>query len=180
MELAAAMAAEAGQTAGDLAAFERLLRACERRVFRTALHLLGNPADAEDAAQEVFLRLHRNFARLDADRDPAPWIYRVTVNVCRDMARSRARTEELADTPSSAPAADEEIGRAERTRMVERALRSLPEKQRAAVVLRDIEGLPTSEVARVLGSTEATVRSQVSAARLRIKAFIEGLTRRRV
>ena len=96
------------------------------------------------------------------------------------MARSRARTEELADTPSSAPAADEEIGRAERTRMVERALRSLPEKQRAAVVLRDIEGLPTSEVARVLGPTEATVRSQVSAARLRIKAFIEGLTRRRV
>jgi RNA polymerase sigma-70 factor (ECF subfamily) len=63
---------------------------------------------------------------------------------------------------------------------VERALRSLPEKQRAAVVLRDIEGLTTREVARALRVSEATVRSQLSTARLRIKAFVEGLSRRRI
>jgi RNA polymerase sigma-70 factor (ECF subfamily) len=180
MELAAAMAADAGPTVEDLAAFERLVREHERRVYRTALHLLGNHADAEDAAQEVFLRLHRNYRRLAAEPDLAPWIYRVAVNVCRDAARRRRRTEELADTASFALSAEDEVGLAERAHVVRRALRSLPEKQRAAVVLRDMEGLPTHEVAAVLGTSEATVRSHISAARLRIKAFVDGWTRRRV
>ena len=180
MQLAAAMAEDAGQAAGDLAAFEWLVRAHERRVFRIALHLLGNRADAEDAAQEVFLRLHRNFRRLDRERDPACWICRVTVNVCRDVLRRRPRTEELQETASAALSAEDEMGLAERARAVRLALRSLPAKQRAAVVLRDIEGLRTAEVAAVLGTREATVRSHVSAARLRIRQFVEGWTRRRV
>jgi RNA polymerase sigma-70 factor (ECF subfamily) len=180
MELAAAMATDAGQTAADLAAFERLVREHERRVFRTSLHLLGNHADAEDAAQEVFLRLHRNLRRLDTERDVAPWIYRVAVNVCRDLARRRPRTEELVEVPSGAMSAEEEVGRAEQSRLVRTAIRSLPEKERTAVVLRDIEGLTTAEVATVLGASEATVRSHLSAGRLRIKAFVEGWTRRRV
>ena len=165
---------------GDLAAFERLMRCYERRVFLIALRLLGNYEDAQDAAQEVFLRLHRHLGRMRADRDPGPWLYRVAVNVCRDLARARARVEALEETADPAGAHDEALGRKQRRRLVEKALGSLPAKQRAAVVLRDIEGLATPEVARALGCSEATVRSQVSAARLRIKAFVEGLLRRRV
>ena len=152
---------------GDLAAFERLMRCYERRVFLIALRLLGNYEDAQDAAQEVFLRLHRHLGRMRADRDPGPWLYRVAVNVCRDLARARARVEALEETADPAGAHDEALGRKQRRRLVEK-------------VLRDIEGLATPEVARALGCSEATVRSQVSAARLRIKAFVEGLLRRRV
>ncbi|HWQ54441.1 MAG TPA: RNA polymerase sigma factor [Bryobacteraceae bacterium] len=163
---------------GDLAAFEGLVRRYERRVFLTALRLLGNHADAEDAAQEVFFRLHRSLRRMDPDRDPAPWIYRITVNACRDLARARPPAGSV-EEPSAPGGTEEEIGRRERRSLVARALGSLPAKQRAALVLRDIEGLSTREVAEVLGSSEATVRSQVSTGRVRVKQWIERILRRR-
>lgn len=163
---------------GDLAAFEGLVRLHERRVFLTALRILGNHADAEDAAQDVFLRLHRSLRRMDPGREPAPWIYRLTVNACRDLARARPPAGSP-EEPSAPAGAEEEIGRRERRALVGKALQSLPEKQRAALVLRDIEGLSTREVAQALGSSEATVRSQVSTGRLRVKEWIERVSRRR-
>jgi RNA polymerase sigma-70 factor (ECF subfamily) len=68
---------------------------------------------------------------------------------------------------------------AERRRVLEMSLRMLPQKERAALVLRDLEGLPTNEVARILGSSEATVRSQISKARVKVKDFVERYFRRR-
>jgi RNA polymerase sigma-70 factor, ECF subfamily len=163
--------------AGDMAAFERLVRHYERRVFLTALRVLGSRADAEDAAQEVFLRLHRHLRRISGG-DPGPWIYRVTVNVCRDMARARPPAASVEET--AAPVDTErEAGLRERRRLLESALAGLPPKQRAALVLRDIEGLSTREVAEALGSSEATVRSQISTARLRVKELLERMLRRR-
>jgi RNA polymerase sigma-70 factor, ECF subfamily len=167
--------------AGDAAAFEQVLIRHERRVFLTALRLLGSVEDAEDAAQEVFLRLHKHLRRFDEAREFAPWMYRVTVNVCRDMARKRARESavEFVDAEySAAPAM--EIGREEQRRIVREGLKVLPVKERAALVLRDIEGLPTKEVARILGSSEGTVRSQVSTGRLKIKKFADRFRRRKL
>jgi DNA-directed RNA polymerase specialized sigma24 family protein len=78
--------------AGDAAAFEAILCQFERRVLLTAMRLLnGNLEDAKDAAQQVFLRLHRSLHQLDASRHFTSWLYRITVNVCRDMLRVRAR-----------------------------------------------------------------------------------------
>lgn len=160
----------------QLGTFEQILIAHERQVYLTALHLLGRREDAQDAAQEVFLRLHRHLHRLDGSRELSPWLYRVTVNVCRDLARERLRH-------SGPPPADHlvgggpdphgEAGLAERRRLVSQALGTLPDKERAALVLRDIEGLTTREVARVVGSAEVTVRSQISSARRKIKTAIE-------
>ncbi len=159
--------------AGDAAAFEQILLRQERRVFLTAYRLLGSMEDAQDAAQEVFLRLHKHLRGFDATRALAPWLYRVTVNVCRDVGarRQRERGMPLDDAqPAVAPAGrDWEDER----RIVALALRHLPEKERTALVLRDIEGLATAQVARILGSSEATVRSQVSSARLKIKRFVD-------
>src|ERR1035441_6964514 len=74
---------------GDLAAFELLMRQYERLVLATALRLLGNLEDAQDASQEVFLKLYRNLKKLEnADHIPA-WLYRVTVNVCHDIGSKR-------------------------------------------------------------------------------------------
>jgi RNA polymerase sigma-70 factor (ECF subfamily) len=157
--------------------FEQIMMLHERQVYVTALRLLGRREDAQDAAQEVFLRLHRHLDRVDHSR-LSPWLYRVTVNVCRDLARERLRhagptagDNYAADGPDPQGAA----GLAERRRLVTEALGKLPERERAAVVLRDIEGLSTHEVARILGSAEVTVRSQISSARRKMRGFIEKL-----
>jgi RNA polymerase sigma-70 factor (ECF subfamily) len=171
--------------AGDAAGFEALVEMHERLVLRTALRLLGRMDLAEDAAQETFMRLYRSIQRIDPMRDLAPWLYRVAVNVSRDVGR-RSRAGRFVpldaldegEKPEMRVSADE-ITRpldveAER-RLVRAALATLPEKERAAVVLRDIEGLSTREVAEILGSSEGTVRSQISTARVKIRRFVEAL-----
>ncbi len=166
--------------AGDRAAFEQVLLRHERRVLLTALRLLGRWEDAQDAAQEVFIRLHRYLDRFDDTAEFAPWLYRMTVNVCRDLGRKRVAHDELdpnAADPASGP--ERSARSAEQRRILQAALERLPEKERAALVLRDLEGLPTREVARILGSSEATVRSQVSSARLRILKLTERFRRER-
>ncbi len=163
--------------AGDLAAFERLMVLHERPVFATALRLLGRREDAQDATQEVFLRLHKQLARFDDIRQLSPWLYRVTVNVCRDLYRSRqdARILPLDQVPAPAVAVDPlaDLTAAERKQIVAQGLRTLADKERTALVLRDIEGLSTREVARILGTREATVRVQVARARLKLRKFAQ-------
>ena len=179
--------------AGDALAFERLMTATERRVVATAWRLLGNREDARDATQEVYLRVFKYLARFRAGEDFQAWLYRITVNVCHDIARKRraAGDEQLgeAGTGRDEPVAFENLRRddadaegatlhAQRLALVRRALQTLPEKERAAIVLRDLEGLTTEETATVLGSRAVTVRSQVSSARAKIRDYCERLTRR--
>jgi len=185
---ALALEATVGPTAkaGDRAAFELLMRQYERLVLVTALRLLGNLDDAQDVAQEVFLKLFRNLGKVGARGGVSGWLYRVTVNACHDFRRKRhaevpvENVAELAAAPSG-PGSDPQQAatEVERRRVLELALRMLSEKERAALVLRDLEGLSTEEVARVLGSTEATVRSQISKARVKVRDFLERYFRRR-
>jgi RNA polymerase sigma-70 factor (ECF subfamily) len=174
---------------GDGKAFALLVGRYEHMVLRTGLRLLGRMDQAQDAAQETFLRMHRYLVRFDESRELGPWLYRVVVNVCRDLARHRAPAnlvslEEVRDTRQAGTRGGPEeidgaVSMAEQRRLVQAALDTLPEKERAAVVLRDIEGLPTSDVAQILGSSEGTVRSQVCTARLKIKRFVEARERGR-
>ena len=170
----------AAAKAGDLAAFERILMRYEALVLRTGYRLLGNREDAQDAAQEVFLKLHRSLPRIDETRDLAPWLYRVTVNECRDQRRRRREIPlESAPEPATIEDTEERLILEQQRAVVERSLRALSPQQRATVVLRDIEGLPTGEVARALGASEATVRSHLSAARLKIRRVAGALLRRK-
>ncbi|HEY1756555.1 MAG TPA: sigma-70 family RNA polymerase sigma factor [Bryobacteraceae bacterium] len=152
--------------------FEGLVAAHERMVLRVAYRLLGRLEDAQDAAQEVFLRLFRNQDRIGAD--PKSWLYRVTVNVCNDHHRRRKSALELVPRSETDPAPDPERALAleERKRLVTEGLATLPERERAAVVLRDIEGLSTAEVAGILGVEEVTVRTQVFSARLKLAKYV--------
>lgn len=168
--------------AGDRLAFDQLILQYERRVLLTAWRLLGRKEDAQDAAQEVFLRLWKYMHRFDAQRALLPWLYRMTVNVCRDLHRKRQPSDALAggeaDPATLTYDPSGEIIHFEQRRIIEAALKSLTEKERAAIVLRDIEGLPTKDVAGILGSSETTVRSQISMARVKIRKFVDRLERK--
>lgn len=163
---------------GEAAAFEGLLARHEQRVRRLARRLLGHREDAEDAAQEVFLRLHRHLDRIDPERPLAPWLHRVTVNVCRDAGRHRARRDAL-PLDDAEPSALEARGLgpmrraelAEQRRMVEAGLAALTEKERTAVVLRDLEGYSAVEVAAMLGVSAVTVRTYLYRARIKMQLF---------
>jgi RNA polymerase sigma-70 factor (ECF subfamily) len=147
----------------------------ERMVVGTAYRLLGRMEDAQDAAQEVFLRLLKHLDRIDGD--PKPWLYRVTVNICNDHYRRRVMTTEpdermLLGLTDPAPDAERVLAMDDRKRLLMEGLQTLSKRERAAVVLRDIEGLSTREVAGILGIEEATVRGQISVARVKLAKYV--------
>ena len=167
---------------GDPDAFREIVLCYDRRVLTLARRLLGNPDDAEEAAQEAFLRAWRFMHRVDASRGLEPWLVRLTVNVCRTFASRRGRHEsrsvELTENDGrSETAASPEAGieADERRATLWSALDALAPRERAALVLRDLEGYSTSEAAAILRTSESTVRSQISRARLRLRKALQRL-----
>lgn len=168
--------------AGDRIAFDQLMICYQRRVVSTAWRMLGNREDARDAAQEAFLRVYKHLGSFREDQEFAGWLYRIVVNVCHDLARKRGRADQFAsleteretgyiETLAGGDDIEAAAIRAQEQAMVVQALETLSKKERAALVLRDLEGLSTEEVAQALGSSQTTVRSQISSARSKIKAF---------
>jgi RNA polymerase sigma-70 factor, ECF subfamily len=169
--------------AGDAVAFERILEAHAALVLRTAQRLLLNDADAADAAQEVFVRLHKSLLKFDDERDVLPWLYRMTVNICRDLRRRRKPSvaiDDLAEPAAKDPTPEDLLTADERRRLMFEALAALSERERDAITLRDLEGLSTAEVAEALGTTETTVRSQISMGRVKLKDYIAAKLKRRL
>src|SRR5262249_55627372 len=109
--------------------------------------ILGNWADAEDVAQEVFLRLHRHGLSFQNDAAMGAWIYRVTVNLCIDRGRAVRAAVGVPESASEELAADASLIREQQKQRLMAALAELPVKERAAIVLREIEELSTAEVA---------------------------------
>lgn len=147
----------------------------ERLVLRTAYRLLGRWEDARDAAQEVFLKLHRSADRFDPDRPLGPWLHRVTVNTCRDAYRRGRVSEELLEARSEGRDPEDLAMLEQQRRLLHAALEQLPERERLAIVLREIEGLSTEEVAGRLGSSVETVRSQISTGRAKLRRILAGM-----
>lgn len=162
-----------------LSSFQPLMLAHEGMVLRTALRIVGRLEDAQDVSQEVFLRLYKHFDRIDSALGVSSWLYRTTVNACFDLLRKRKPAEELEWEPPVPASQHTEQEQAQRRRIVAGGLKRLPERERAAIVLREIEGLDTAEVAAILGVTKETVRSQVSTGRAKLKEFAERYERRR-
>lgn len=149
--------------------FAEVVRRREAQVLRVAYRMLGNWADAEDVAQDAFLRLHRRGLDFAHDGACAAWLYRVTVNLCVDRARARKPAAQLPEIASGAASAETEAIREQQMRRLMSALAQLPPKERAAVILREIEGLSSEEAAAILGSTSGTIRSQVPNALRRLR-----------
>jgi RNA polymerase sigma-70 factor (ECF subfamily) len=158
-------------------AFECLVRAYQDRLYAFGLRLTGSPRDAEEIAQDAFVRAYRALARYPDERVQAlklrAWLFQVTVNVARNRARTRRLTETaltsadgshdgLVDLPADDAEQPEHVAerRAEQDQ-VAAVVASLPERYRAAVVLRHIQGLSYQEIAAVLGQPAGTVKSNV-------------------
>ena len=165
---------------GDKAAFEQVMIHSEQRVMAMTWRMLGNEADARDASQEVFLRVYKYLGRFRGDQDFFAWLYGITVNVCRDFLRKRrnhsSRFVSFGESAGVAyEVADEHIGaehmliQTQQRELIAKAIGTLPFKERASIVLRDVEGLSTEEVARIMKSSATTVRSQISSARKKIR-----------
>jgi RNA polymerase sigma-70 factor (ECF subfamily) len=180
--------------AGDTEAFEQIMIHSQQKVMTLSWRMLGNEADARDASQEVFLRIYKYLGRFKQEQDFFAWVYQITVNVCRDFAKKRqrhiAQFPALAsmdtgrdktdfEVPADQQGADEALIAAQQREMIAGAMATLPAKERAAIVLRDIEGHTTDEVARILKSSSTTVRSQISSARRKIKLHCEQYLRRK-
>ena len=177
--------------AGDTSAFEQIMIHSQQRVMAMTWRMLGNEADARDASQEVFLRVYKYLGRFKQDQDFFAWLYQITVNVCRDMSKKRQRhndrftsldardVEEVYSVPAQQDDADEVFLHAEQRELISRAMATLPDKERASIVLRDVEGLTTDEVAQIMKSSSTTVRSQISTGRKKIKTYCEQYLRRK-
>ena len=168
-------------SAGDTAAFDELVRLKRERVVRTAYQVTGDLDDAMDVAQGVFMKLWQGLDRYDAGRRFDTWLYRVTVNAAIDYIRGRGpkgMIQPLPDDPSnlvadSGPGIEAQLDLGALQRAFSRLAGNLAPKQRAAFVLREIEGLDTTEVARVMGVAESTVRNHLFQARKTLKAAIQ-------
>jgi RNA polymerase sigma factor (sigma-70 family) len=163
---------------GDLASFNELVVQHQRQVYAVCLRMLGQPAAAEDAAQEAFLAAWRNLGGLRGDRFGA-WLLRIAANVCTDELRRRKRrpgvsledsVEEGHFQPADpAPLPEASALTAELRQLIDREILALPLEQRLVVVLSDIEGLDYQEIAEVTRSSLGTVKSRLSRARAHLR-----------
>jgi len=169
--------------AGDLQAFEILVLARRKQVFRIARQIVGDDEEAKDVSQLVFIRLWLTLRRFREGGSFNAWLHRITVNLAIDFCRKR-RSHEWAEARE--PAEIEQAGLTGRpsegtlepgeVQKIFRSLaRRLSPRQRAAFVLREIEGLPTEEVSEILGMRASTVRNHVHAARKTLQAGLRKL-----
>jgi RNA polymerase sigma-70 factor (ECF subfamily) len=178
---AQAEAQAASQAASEwvLPSWDEIVRAHSARVYRLAYRLTGNPHDAEDLTQEVFVRVFRSLSSYTPGTFEG-WLHRITTNLFLDGARrkQRIRIEGLADETAHRlagrePTPAEAFDDAHFDGDIQAALRALPPEYRAAVVLCDIEGFTYEEIAATLGIKIGTVRSRIHRGRAQLRVALE-------
>ncbi len=165
--------------AREAGAFEVLVRTYQHRVFGVALRMLANSAEAEEIAQEVFVRAHRSLAEFRGEAKLSTWLYAITSRLClsrlgageRRLARRGEEALLRLRDPEGGPDAAAEQNELEAA--LHRAIAELPEDRRIVVVLRDLEGLSYEDIADALGLELGTVRSRLHRARADLKGKLE-------
>jgi RNA polymerase sigma-70 factor (ECF subfamily) len=160
---------------GDPAAFEELVRQHQRMIHALTFRMTGSAADAEDLAQEAFLRAWEQLGSFRGSAKFSTWLYRIAVNTCLNWKQSEARRTQLyaraAEEFSAAHAGDQNSPPAQ-SAGVQSALLKLPAKQRAAIVLTIYDGLNHAEAAQILNCSETTVSWRVFAAKRKLKKLL--------
>ncbi|KAA0573220.1 RNA polymerase sigma factor [Azospirillum sp. Sh1] len=160
---------------GDAAAFDRLAARHMRRAVALAQRMTGNPSDADEIAQEAFLRVWQHAGRWDAARAAfTTWLYRIVMNLAIDRGRRPGWSplEDAGDPPDESPDALARIAERQTAERVNRALAALPDRQRAAVVLFHQEGLSLRQAAEILTMSESAFASLLARARAALKTAL--------
>jgi RNA polymerase sigma-70 factor, ECF subfamily len=160
---------------GDLDAFEALVRRHQPAVYRVALRMLGSEADAQDATQETFVRAWRGLPRFRHDSVLTTWLYRIVTRRCLNLIAARRPTEALNDTQPD-PRLDPGHAAEQRARLqaVTRAIAQLPAEQRAALILREFEGVSYDQMADALNTSVPAVKGRLHRARLAVAQHTRG------
>ena len=178
--------------AGDKAAFDPLVLRHKDRLYNLCYWFLGDEQEANDSAQEVFIKVFRSLEKFRFESAFSTWLYRIAANTCKNRLKAsefrqkkkRVRfdnpgkiedghyTGEIQDKTSSPMI---ELEKKERMMLIQKAIASLPTDQRTVVVLRDIEGLSYEEIANITGINSGTVKSRLSRARQQLRKKLRGL-----
>jgi RNA polymerase sigma-70 factor, ECF subfamily len=164
---------------GDQDAFEQLYRAHAGRLYNLIVRMVSSTETAEDLLQDVFLTAYRKVGSFRGDSSLGTWLYRMAVNHCLDYLRGRQSkmaktTDSLEDEGMAEPAASAPLVASTISRLdLERAISQLPDGCRTAFVLHDVEGFEHNEIARLLGISEGTSKSQVHKARMKLRAMLK-------
>ena len=147
-----------------------------RRIFVQIYRIVGNVADAQDLTQEAFIKALQRQEQLKDDQKAAHWLSRIATNTAIDFLRRSGRVSycEIDVAPESQDESPEDLLlRSEQRDYLEDGLRLLTARERAALMLRDVEGLPAEEVAQRLDCSKATVRSHIANARIKLRRYME-------
>jgi len=171
---------------GDTEAFAPLVEEHQRMVYNLALRMLRNPQNAQDAAQDAFLRAFRSLSKFRGESSFSVWLYRLTSNICLDALRKSKRAGKVVslypddddegrmlDLPDTAPLPEESAERQENIECVRAAMKSLSPEHREILMLREVDGLNYAEIAEQLNINEGTVKSRINRAKLALRRELE-------
>ncbi len=157
---------------GDPPAWRELVRRFTPLVYRLSVRMLRNSSEAEDASQEVFLRMHRSFHTFDSTRPMSPWVARTAYHVCLRRLESAARKPVEPDAVEEARSPEQAAASQEAASLLARALQDLPAQDRALLDLRYREGLSDAEVSEATGMPVNTVKTRIFRARARLRGWL--------
>ncbi len=170
---------------GDVNAFGDLVAAYEKNVYNLALRMTGSAQDAEDMAQEAFLKAYSSLAGFRGESKFSVWLYRIVSNVCLDFLRKKGKRQTVSlsaededgedvvlDVPDTAQSPEALLEKKLTRDAVRRGLASLPEDARQILLLREIQGLSYEEIGETLGLEAGTVKSRIFRARKKLCAFL--------
>ena len=166
---------------GDPEAFGQLMEPLEQLVWRVCWHYTGNREAAEDCGQEAMVRIWRSLESYRGECALESWVYRIAANCCMDWLRKKKRdwsvsmepmVEQGFDPADDSPGTEEQVVAKDERQRLREAIALLPEDQREALILTQLEKVPYEEAARALGVSEGTVKSRVNRAKARLKEIL--------
>ena len=167
---------------GDADAFEQLMTPLENLIWRVCWHYTGQHETASDCAQEAMIKIWRSLEGYRGDCAFESWVYRIAANCCMDAMRKkkRDRSESIEplkeagfDPADPEPGTEEKVIAAERKRQLRKCIARLPEDQRDALVMTQLEGVSYEDAARQLNVSEGTIKSRVNRAKAKLKEWME-------
>ena len=166
---------------GDPEAFEQLIEPLEQLIWRICWHYTGNREAAEDCGQETMIRIWRNLDSYRGDCALESWVYRIAANCCMDFLRKKKRDksesveplrEQGFDPADPSPGTEEQVVAEDEHRRLREAITQLPEEQREALILTQLQKVPYEEAALLLNVSEGTIKSRVNRAKARLKEIL--------